>query len=329
MRGPLYGKGAEIAAAVVAESGVKKVYGVPYPPVSEFFEHLSGRGIFAPVLSTREMAAVTLGMALSGERACMAAAGTSVYECMEAISYAQAYEIPLLLVVVGKALPGYGNPYPYQGDLDVLVGGDFPPLVVCPGSVEEIPSVMGTVLEAAEKGRMPAVVYLDSALFHMTGTADIGAVDRTVLWGFRESGKRFFSSFFLDPEEMEHVQGKINQKGLCREGGALHEAYCMDDAEYGLCAYGASGYIARKAVDLLRAHGYRAGLLRPISLHPLFDVGAEAQGLKRLFVVEMSHGQLAGLIRKAAPGMTVKTFQACGGKVPDAKALVEFVRGQA
>ncbi len=46
------------------------------------------------------------------------------------------------------------------------------------------------------------------------------------------------------------------------------EQYMLDDAEVVLTAYGISGRIARSAVDVLRREGVKAGLLRPVTVHP-------------------------------------------------------------
>ena len=42
----------------------------------------------------------------------------------------------------------------------------------------------------------------------------------------------------------------------------------LDDAEVVLTAYGISGRICKSAVNLLRAQGVKAGLIRPITVHP-------------------------------------------------------------
>ena len=46
------------------------------------------------------------------------------------------------------------------------------------------------------------------------------------------------------------------------------EEYQVTDAEIVLTAYGISARICKSAVDLLRAQGIKAGLIRPITVHP-------------------------------------------------------------
>ena len=46
------------------------------------------------------------------------------------------------------------------------------------------------------------------------------------------------------------------------------EEYLTGDAEIVLAAYGISARIAKSAVNLLRAQGIKAGLIRPLTVHP-------------------------------------------------------------
>ncbi|MFR8516756.1 MAG: 3-methyl-2-oxobutanoate dehydrogenase subunit beta, partial [Emergencia timonensis] len=46
------------------------------------------------------------------------------------------------------------------------------------------------------------------------------------------------------------------------------EEIMLDDAEIVLTAYGISGRIAKVAVKELRAEGIKAGMIRPIAIHP-------------------------------------------------------------
>ena len=65
----------------------------------------------------------------------------------------------------------------------------------------------------------------------------------------------------------------------------------VDDAEVILTAYGISGRIAKSAVDILRAEGYKAGLIRPITVNPFpyksFE-NLDYSRVKAILDVEMS-----------------------------------------
>jgi pyruvate/2-oxoacid:ferredoxin oxidoreductase alpha subunit len=125
---------------------------------------------------------------------------------------------------------------------------------------------------------------------------------------------------------MDRIHSTLGEKRRSLQGLASCESYRMDDADCALCGYGVAGFIARKAVDLLRAYGVRAGLLRPMTLEPFAALGDKARGLEKLVVVEMSHGQFGSLVERAVQGVPLRRFETYGGKVPDVDELVAFVR---
>ncbi len=69
------------------------------------------------------------------------------------------------------------------------------------------------------------------------------------------------------------------------------EEYRLEDAEVVLTAYGISARICKSAVELLRAQGIKAGLIRPITVHP-FPYAAydhiDYSKVKAVLDVEMS-----------------------------------------
>ena len=69
------------------------------------------------------------------------------------------------------------------------------------------------------------------------------------------------------------------------------EEYRLEDAEVVLTAYGISARICKSAVELLRAQGVKAGLIRPITVHP-FPYAAydhiDYSRVKAVLDVEMS-----------------------------------------
>jgi len=322
----MYGKGGEIIAESITSLGVEKIYGLPHPPVSEFFEYAAKKGRFIPVTSVKEMAHVCLGMALGGKRTGLMTSGTNIYECMEVLSYATSYEIPLVFIHVGRSMPGYGNPYPYQGDIDILTAGDFPPIVMSPASVEEIPLLLSKLYTLAERFMTPAIFYLDSALFHMTATVDISVEQAYTPWGFTGQEKRFFTTMHLDVSEMKKKTASLIEKYKALEQEAVTEYYMTDSAQYGVVASGVCAYIARKAVEDLQLAGKPVGLLRPITLAPFGSMENPLKGKKKVFVVEMSNMQLARRIEKDAGSTEIVPYITSGGILPDREALLSFIK---
>jgi 2-oxoglutarate ferredoxin oxidoreductase subunit alpha len=326
--GVIYGKGAEIIGESLVQLGVRSAYGIPYPPISELHEYLAKKGIFRPAVSIREMAALSLGLALGGERTCMVTAGTGIYDCMESISYAVSYEVPLTIVHVGKSIPGFGNPYPYQGDLDVLRGGDFPPVVFSPASVEEIPLLMAKMVETGERFSVPAVFYVDSALFNMTGNVEVSVDSPKAEFGFRKNDKRYYTSVYLDVTAMKKQTASLIGKYKKIDGEALCEPYMMEDAEYAICAYGISAYVAKKVADDLRLSEKKIGVLRPLTLSPFCSIREEMKKVKKVFVVEMSNMQLFRFVRgQLDPKVKVESYATHGGLLPERNDVIQFIKG--
>jgi pyruvate/2-oxoacid:ferredoxin oxidoreductase alpha subunit len=320
-----YMKGAEIIGESILQLGVEKVYGFPHPPVSELHEYLAKKEAFLPALSLREAASTSLGLSLAGKRTFIITSGTNIHDVQEAVSYAMSFEIPLSIIHVGRSLPGLGNPYPYQGDFDILTGGDFPPLVFSPASLEEIPLLLGKMVALAEKCRVPSVFYIDSALFHMTGDIDVKVMAEPRVWGFADKDVEYFTSVHLDVAVMEKKMFSLIEKFNKIQAEALCESYKMEDAEYAICAYGICGYIAKNLVDLLRASKKKTGLLRPVTLSPFVNLKEHMQGMKKIFVIEMSNGQLTGRMKQHLVNMEIIPYCTYGGLLPEQENLFKFI----
>ena len=79
------------------------------------------------------------------------------------------------------------------------------------------------------------------------------------------------------------------------------ECWRTDDAEIVLVGYGIVGRILKAVVEIARASGIRAGLLRPITLYPfpVEQIRAAARQAKAFVTVELSNGQMVDDVRLA------------------------------
>jgi pyruvate/2-oxoacid:ferredoxin oxidoreductase alpha subunit len=102
----------------------------------------------------------------------------------------------------------------------------------------------------------------------------------------------------------------------------------MDDADVALVGYGIVARVLRSAVDLARARGVRAGLLRPLTLWP-FPAAAildAARLVEQFVVVELSEGQMIDDVRLALEGRRPVAFHGRrGGNVPTPEEVLEHV----
>jgi 2-oxoglutarate ferredoxin oxidoreductase subunit alpha len=119
-----------------------------------------------------------------------------------------------------------------------------------------------------------------------------------------------------------HLQEKYRK---IEENEVRFEEFQCEDAEYLYVAYGSSARIAQKAVQLARAKGIKAGLLRLITLFPFpkNKIAALAGHVKGMLAVEMSAGQMVEDVRLAVNGkVPVEHYGRMGGMVPSPEEVV-------
>jgi len=110
-----------------------------------------------------------------------------------------------------------------------------------------------------------------------------------------EREKNVITSLYLAPAELEQKNlSRFERYQIVQRVEATHEAYCMEDADICVVAYGISARVSKNAVAAARAKGIRAGLIRPITLWPFpTEALKQAAGsVKHFLSVEMSMGQM-------------------------------------
>jgi 2-oxoglutarate ferredoxin oxidoreductase subunit alpha len=94
------------------------------------------------------------------------------------------------------------------------------------------------------------------------------------------------------------------------EREVMCETMQMENAEIAVVAFGTSARIAKTAVNLARAKGIKAGLIRPITLFPFPEkiIAKAAESVKRFLVVEMNMGQMVEDVKLAVNGKAEVSF---------------------
>jgi 2-oxoglutarate ferredoxin oxidoreductase subunit alpha len=119
---------------------------------------------------------------------------------------------------------------------------------------------------------------------------------------------------------MEQINLRLQEKyRLIAENETRSEHFHTEDAEYLIVAYGLAARIAKGAVEMARAQGIRAGLLRPVTLYPYptAAIQALADKVRGVLVVEMNAGQMIEDVRLAVEGrVPVKFYGRMGGIIP-------------
>jgi len=189
--------------------------------------------------------------------------------------------------------------------------------------------------DLADRYRNPAVVLADGFIGQMMEPVEFAP--RAILpappeWSVQgNAGSRhnLISSIFLEPDNMEKHIRKLEAKYQEAERNEVrYESWRTEDAEIVLVGYGIVGRILKAAVELARARGIAAGLLRPISLYPfpaqqLRDLARHA---KAFAVVELSTGQMIDDVRLALAGAApIEFFSRVGGNAPSAEDVLAFI----
>ena len=342
MRQLCKGNIAIVKGAILA--GCRSFYGYPITPASEIAEAAAlyipqVRGTF--IQAESEVAAINMvyGAAAAGARVMTASSGPGVSLMQEGISYIAGAELPCVIVDVVRGGPGLGNIAPEQSDYFAMVKGgghgNYRNLVLAPASVQEMADLTMLAFELADRYRNPVVVLADGFIGQMMEPVDLEfheAVIPAKPWavkGTPETRKNLVSSIYLEPDQLEAHQQKLEQKyRRAAEAEPRWEQYDADDADVLLVGYGITSRVLRSAVEEARREGLRLGLFRPITLWP-FPIEAlqkAAAHVHKVLVVELSNGQMVEDVRLALPGkVPVEFYGRTGGNVPSVEEILAEV----
>jgi 2-oxoisovalerate ferredoxin oxidoreductase alpha subunit len=340
MRQLCKGNVAIVKGALLA--GCSAYYGYPITPASEIAE---AAALYLPqvggtfVQAESEVAAINMvyGAAAAGVRVMTGSSGPGLSLMQEGMSYLAGSELPCVIVDVVRGGPGLGNIAPEQSDYFAMVKGgghgNYRNIVVAPASVQEMADLTVLAFELADKYRNPAVVLADGFIGQMMEPLDLELKQIRLpekpwaVKGTAETQKNLISSIFLEPDELEAHERKLEAKYARAQQEARHELYLAEDAEILLVGYGIVSRVLRSAVEEARQEGIRAGLLRPITLWPFPSqaVAEAAARVQRVLVVELSNGQMVEDVKLAINGRKpVDFYGRVGGNVPS----VEEIKGQ-
>jgi 2-oxoisovalerate ferredoxin oxidoreductase alpha subunit len=338
MRKLCKGNVAVVKGAILA--GCRAYYGYPITPASEIAEAAAQYlpqvgGTFLQAES--EVAAINMvyGAAAAGVRVMTASSGPGLSLMQEGISYLAGAELPCVIVDVVRGGPGLGNIAPEQSDYFAMVKGgghgNYRNLVLAPASVQEMADLTALAFELADRYRNPAIVLTDGFVGQMMEPLELEYHEAALpekpwaVKGTGETRKNLVCSIFLEPDELEKHQRKMEAKYLrAQQEEPRHELYQADQADVLLVGFGIVSRVLRSTVEEARREGVRAGMFRPITLWP-FPAKALAEAarhVEKVLVVELSNGQMVEDVRLALNGkVPVEFYGRVGGNVPSVEEL--------
>lgn len=336
----LKGNDAIIRGAILG--GCRIYFGYPITPASEIAEAAAKYmprvgGTFLQAES--EVAAINMvyGSAGSGVRVMTASSSPGISLKQEGVSYAAGAELPCVIVDIMRGGPGLGNIAPEQSDYNQVVKGgghgNYKCPVLAPNSGQEMSDLTQLAFEIGEKYRTPVYILADGYTGQMMEPVEFGEPLMDLprhdwaLYADKESKHNLISSIYLDPEELEEHNRKLQRKYKEIEKNELRvEEFMTDDADYIVMGYGIVSRILKTVVEKLRAEGVKIGLLRPITLFPFPNkhIGELSERVKKILVVEMSNGQMVQDVKLASLcNCPVEFYGRMGGVVPSLAELLE------
>ena len=328
-------KGNEAIGEAAIRAGCQLYFAYPITPQSELPQYLARRmpeegRVFLQAES--EIAAINMvyGAAGTGARVMTSSSSPGISLKQEGISYIAGAELPCVIVNIVRGGPGLGGIQPAQSDyFQATKGGghgDYRLIVLAPASVQEMVDLTILAFDLADKYRNPVMILGDGVLGQMMEPVEFKAVEPANIpkpWattGRKGREKNIVNSLYLDPSRLEehnrHLQEKYKQ---IAENEVRYDSYRSEDAEVLVVAYGITARIARTAVEMARADGLAAGLLRPITLFPFpaDAIAQAAEGAEALLTVELSAGQMVEDVRLAVNGKKpVYFYGRTGGMMP-------------
>jgi len=339
--GTYFWQGNEACAEGAITAGCRFFAGYPITPASEIAE---GAATYFPKVggtflqAESEVAAINMlyGAASGGIRAMTASSSPGISLKQEGISYAAGAELPCVIVNIMRGGPGLGNIAPEQADYNQVVKGgghgNYKCPVFAPNSAQEMCSLTMKAFDIAEKYRTPVYIIADGYIGQMMEPVefpepltDLPRHD-WALYADRESRDNLISSIYLDPEELEEHNRKLQRKyAEIEEHEVLTEKFMLEDARYVFMGFGIVSRVLKTAVEKLRDENIKVGLLRPISLFPFpkREIFSLIDHATEFLVVEMNNGQMLDDVRLAVNGrIPVDFYNRMGGVVPTTEEIV-------
>lgn len=324
-------------------AGLHGYFGYPITPQNELTEymakHMPARGrIFLQAES--EVAAINMifGGAAAGARVMTTSSSPGISLMQEGISYIAGARLPCVLVNTMRGGPGLGNIAPSQGDyFQSTKGGghgDYHMIVYAPSGVQEAVDLTYKSFEVAERYRVPVMILSDGMIAQMMEPVVLPPEKEPpslekpwALTGAKGRERRIVRSLWLNPPDGVEKNNIVLQKTYKEIVANEKRWEVFGEGEYLLVGYGTMGRMLKKVVSILKENGINAFLFRPITLWPFPYEEIYKLNPKKVFVLEMSAGQMVEDVYMAVKGsVPVYFYGRMGGGVPTPAEVAEVAK---
>lgn len=345
-------KGNEAIAEAAVRAGCLNYFAYPITPQSEIGEYLARRlpevgGMFLQAESEIAVVYMLYGAAGCGARAFTSSSSPGISLMSEGISYLVGAQLPAVFVNIMRGGPGLGGILPSQADYFQAVKGaghgDCRMFVLAPASVQEAADMMADAFALAEKYRNPVMVLGDGLIGQMMEPVSFKAqkavaMENKSAWATTGMSARdgntpnLVKSLHLDPAilNQHNLDLKAKYARMAREEMRWEMYNAEGDYQVLLVSFGTMSRVCRTAVDMLKAKGVEAALLRPITLFPFPEeqiaTAADRSCCKAVLSVEMNMGQMVDDVKRSVGRhKPVSWYGKCGGEVPTPEEVAGVV----
>lgn len=325
-------------------------------------------GIYIQMEDEMGSMAAILGASCAGVKSMTSTSGPGFSLMMENIGLGAMMEIPTVVVNIQRGGPSTGLPT-LVGQQDMMQArwgshGDYPIIAYCPASPQECFDLTIEAFNAAEKYRTPVLLMADEIVGHMTERViipeekEIKTVERKHPKGKPIEYIPYHADEDMIPPMAIAGEGyKVRMTGLTHDekgrpaitaeaqGPLLkrlldkvkthaseivkYEEVDTEDADVIVISYGITSRCARRAVELARKEGTKAGMFRLVTAWPFpaDRVRELAEGAKGVIVPEINYGQMVTEVERVVWGRApVKGVTYVPGTLPDPTATVHAIR---
>ena len=311
----IFMKGCEAVAETAVRAGCRFFAGYPITPQNDVPEYFARRmpqvgGVFIQGESEVASANMAYGAAAAGVRSMTSSSSCGISLKSEAISWMAGARLPVVVANFQRGGPGIGTIQPAQQDYTQATkasgNGGFQMMVFAPSTVQEAVDMTYAAFDYADRDRNPVLILADGVigtmmepvvLPDMKSEEELAALKASKQgWACVGHKLDYAHRAWIQPghwltSDMQKANEDAAALYASWEKDVQVEEYRLEDAEVVLTAYGISARICKSAVELLRAQGIKAGLIRPITVHP-FPYAAydhiDYSKVKAVLDVEMS-----------------------------------------
>jgi len=328
-------KGNEAIAAAAMRAGCTAFFGYPITPQNEIVEYLAAKlpeagGVFVQAESEVSAINMVYGASAAGVRVMTSSSSPGIALKQEGISYMAGADLPCVIVSISRSGPGLGGILPAQSDYFQATrgggNGDYYLPVYAPFNIQEAIDLVYKAFDVADTYRTPVMVLADGMLGQMMEPCQLPekqAPPARPAWATDgNSDKRprnVANSLSLDGEILEKMNiRRFETYDEIKSKETMVDNRIVDGDEVAIVAYGTPARIVLNAIDILKAKGIKAGLVRPITLWPFpYDTFQTlTSSVKNIVVCELSMGQMVEDVRLGVCGkLPVHFYGRTGGMI--------------